>query len=369
MVLSGGGTGGHIYPALAVAQALREQEGVPGDGLDLLYVGVRGRLDEAIVAPSGLEFAAVRAGPLRVGSPLRAFGSTMSLLAGTVQAWRLLGRVRPDVVFATGGYASVPVGIAAWLRRKPLLVYLPDVRPGWAVRLLSRLATHIVTTTEPARRELPRGKSSVVGYPVRRAFWSATRDEARTRLGLPLDAKVLLVSGASQGARRINEAVAAQLDALLEVSHVVHLTGRAAEAEARGRADTLPEAKRERYHVFGYLEEMTDAMAAADLAVLRSGASVLGELPAAGLPAVLVPGVYEGWDQLPNARYLEEQGAAVVLEQDRLEELAETVRELFSDDARRRAMGEAARRLAQPEAAARIAQMLRDAALGEGVAA
>ena len=368
MILSGGGTGGHVYPALAVAQALRQQAG-PEDAPELLYVGVRGRLDEAIVAPSGLEFAAVRAGPLRVGSPLRAFGSMLSLFAGTMQAWRLLGGFRPDIVFATGGYASVPVGIAAWLRRRPLLVYLPDVRPGWAVRLLSRLAMHIATTTEPARRELPRGKSSVVGYPVRDAFWSTTRDEARARLGLPLDARVLLVSGASQGARRLNEAVAAQLDELLDVGHLVHLTGRATEAEARNQADTLPEAKRERYHVFGYLEEMADAMAAADLAVLRAGASVLGELPAAGLPAVLVPGVYEGWDQRPNARYLEEQGAAVVLEQDRLEELAETVRGLFSDDARRRAMGEAARRLAQPEAAARIARMLREAALGEGVAA
>ena len=183
MILSGGGTGGHIYPALAVAQALRQEPGAEGPP-ELLYVGVRGRLDEVIVGQAGLPFEAVRAGPLRVGSPLGILRGLANLVAGTAQAWRLLGRHRPDVVFATGGYASVPVGIAARWRRRPLLVYLPDVRPGWAVRLLSRLATRIATTTERALSELPAGKADVVGYPVREAFWSANREEARRRLGL-----------------------------------------------------------------------------------------------------------------------------------------------------------------------------------------
>ena len=368
MILSGGGTGGHIYPALAVAQALRQEGESPPE---LLYVGVRGRLDEVIVGRAGLPFQAVRAGPLRVGSPLRALRGLVDLIVGTVQAWRLVGRFRPDVVFATGGYASVPVGIAARWRRRPLLVYLPDVRPGWAVRLLSRLATQVATTIERALGELPAGRAVAVGYPVREAFWSADRGEARRRLGLPSEeAKVLLVSGASQGAHQLNVAVAEQLDRLLDLCHLLHLTGRADEAELRARREALPEARRGRYHVFGYLEEMALAMAAADLAVLRAGASVLGELPAAGLPAVLVPGRYQGWDQSPNARYLEERGAAVVLENDRLERLTDVVRPLLSDDARRRAMGEAARRLAQPEAARRLAQMLRGAASrGRGVAA
>jgi UDP-N-acetylglucosamine--N-acetylmuramyl-(pentapeptide) pyrophosphoryl-undecaprenol N-acetylglucosamine transferase len=371
VILSGGGTGGHIYPALAVAQALRREAGAESP-LELLYVGVRGRLDDSIVGRAGLPFAAVRAGPLRVGSPLAVLRGLANLAVGTAQAWRLLGRFRPDAVFATGGYASVPVGIAARGRRLPLLVYLPDVRPGWAVRLLSRLATRIATTTERSLDELPGGKAVAVGYPVREAFWSADREEARRRLGLPMEAKVLLVSGASQGAHSLNVAVADQLDELLELGHLLHLTGRADEAELCARRDALPETKRERYHVFGYLEDIADAMAAADLAVLRAGASVLGELPAARLPAVLVPGVYEGWDQSPNARYLEEQGAAVVLENGRLGRLTGVVRELLSDDARRGAMSEAVRQLAEPEAARRIAQILREASArgsARGVAA
>ncbi len=372
MILSGGGTGGHIYPALAVAQALRQETGT-GASPEMLYVGVRGRLDDSIVGRAGLQFAAVRAGPLRVGSPLAALRNLANLSLGTLQAWRVLGRFRPDVVFATGGYGSVPVGVAARLRRRPLLVYLPDVRPGWAVRLLSRLATRIAATNELASGGLPAGKAVAVGYPVRESFWAASRKDARGRLGLPADADVLLVSGASQGAHSLNVAIAEQLDDLLEICQVVHLTGQTDEPVLRARRDALPEAKRGRYHVFGYLEEMADAMAAADLAVLRAGASVLGELPAAGLPAVLVPGVYEGgYDQRANARYLEERGAALVLEGRRLDRLTEVVRELLSDDARRRAMGEAARRLAQPDAARRIARMLREVSLessAQGVAA
>jgi UDP-N-acetylglucosamine--N-acetylmuramyl-(pentapeptide) pyrophosphoryl-undecaprenol N-acetylglucosamine transferase len=364
VILSGGGTGGHIYPALAVAQALRQEAG-PGGPPDLLYVGVSGRLDAAIVGQAALPFAAVRAGPLRVSSPLGALRGLANLAIGSVQAWRLLGRFQPDAVFATGGYGSGPVGVAARLRRRPLLVYLPDIRAGWAVRLLSRLATNIAATTEQALSALPAGKAVIVGYPVREHFWSASREEARGRFGLPADARVLLVSGASQGARSLNVAVAEQLNELLETCYVLHLTGRTDETEMRARRDALPEATRERYRVFGYLEEMADAMAAADLAVLRAGASVLGELPAMGLPAVLVPGVYEGgYDQRANARYLEERGAAVVLENERLDRLSEVVRRLLSDGAKRHAMGEAARRLAQPEAARRIARMLQEASAG-----
>ena len=361
VVLSGGGTGGHIYPCLAVAQALRQEAGA--NAPELLYIGVRGRMDEQIVGRAGLPFVAINAGPLRVASLTGQIRGLANLARGTLEAWRLLGRFRPDAVFATGGYASVPVGIAARARRAPLLVYLPDVRPGWAVRLLSRLATRIATTTERSRGELPKEKTVADGYPVREPFWSADREAARRALSLPQDEKVLLVTGASQGARSLNMAIANNLDELLPECHVLHLTGRGDEQAMLARRDELPPALRERYHVRGYLEEMADAMAAADLAVMRAGASTLGELPAAGLPAVLVPGVYEGgYTQHANASYLEEQGAAVIVDGSQLGRLTGVVRELLADDARRHAMAEAARRLAQPEAARTLARMVLEAA-------
>jgi len=359
VVLSGGGTGGHVYPALAVAEVLREDAAAH----ELLYIGARGRMDEQLVKPTGLRFEAVRAAPLRVGSPIAALRNFATLLIGTAQAWFTLRRFRPDVVFATGGYASVPVGIAARARRRPLVVYLPDVTPGWAVRLLSKLATRIATTTDKSLRKLPVGKAQAVGYPVRAAFWSAERGEARKRLGLPQDGPVLLVTGASQGARSINRAVAQHLDRLLDGCLVLHLTGRADEAELRARRDALPAATRGRYYVFGFLDDMAGAMAAADLAVMRSGASVLGELPAAGLPAILVPGVYAaGHNQRDNAQFLADQGAAVVLENEQLDRLNTVVRELLADEAHHRSMAEAMRKLARPNAAKDIARMLEEVA-------
>jgi UDP-N-acetylglucosamine--N-acetylmuramyl-(pentapeptide) pyrophosphoryl-undecaprenol N-acetylglucosamine transferase len=337
--------------------------------MELLYIGVSGRMDDRIVGRTSVPFESVAAGPLRVRSPLAIVRGLWQLLVGTMQAWRLLGRFRPDVVFATGGYASVPVGIASRSRGRALLLYLPDVNPGWAVRLLSRLATRIVTTTERSLNDLPAGKASVVGYPVRSEFWSGNRLEARERLGLPRDEKVLLVAGASQGARKINHAVRDQLDGLLDHCYVLHLTGAADEAELQAARSLLPDNKQQRYHVAGYLDEMADAMLAADLAVLRSGASVLGELPAAGLASVLVPGVYEGgYNQRANAQYMEDQGAAVVLENDELGSLTDVVRSLLDDDAKRQQMADSVRKLARPEAADQIAAMLIEAT-PQGVAA
>jgi UDP-N-acetylglucosamine--N-acetylmuramyl-(pentapeptide) pyrophosphoryl-undecaprenol N-acetylglucosamine transferase len=359
VVLAGGGTGGHVYPALAAGEALRAASSSP---VDLLYAGIRGRMDEPIVRAAGIPFEAVSAGPLRVRSPGQLVRSLWRLAAGTLQAWRLLGRVRPAAVFATGGYTSVPVGIAARLRRRPVIVYLPDVRPGWAVRLLARIATRIATTTDRSLEALPRGKAVVTGYPVRPQFWTVDRMGSRQALGLPDDAQVLLVTGASQGARRLNEAIAAQLEDLLAACHILHLTGRADEGRMRERRKALPANLRGRYHVLGYTEDMAGAMAAADLALARAGASTLGELPAAALPAILVPGVYEGWDQSPNARYLEEHGVAVVLSNERLDELTPLVQELFSDSQRLDAMRAASRALAKPDAAAKIAQLILEAA-------
>jgi UDP-N-acetylglucosamine--N-acetylmuramyl-(pentapeptide) pyrophosphoryl-undecaprenol N-acetylglucosamine transferase len=324
----------------------------------MLYIGVRGRIDEKIVPREGIPFRAVAAGPLRVESPFRFAGNTLKLATGVAQSLWTLFRYNPDVVFATGGYASVPVGFAARLLRKPMVVFLPDVTPGWAVRLLSRLATRMTTTSERALEYLPKHKTRVVGYPVRRDFWELDRRSARKRMLLPDDAKVLLVTGASQGARAINEAVLAALPDLLPRAHVVHLTGADDEPRAYEARDRLDASLRERYHVHGYFDDMAAAMTAADLVVSRSGASTLGELPAAGAPAILVPGEYEGWSQAPNAEFLQTAGAAVMLRNAELSALGATIVELLEDDGRRARMTAAMRALARPDAARDLARTL-----------
>ncbi len=202
MIFAGGGTGGHVYPGLAVARALESELASRGEPLEMLYLGIRGRVDEALVPQAGLEFRAIDAGQLRVGSPLTFARNSLRLVRGVAQSIGIVRGFRPDVVFATGGYASVPVGVATRLLRRPLVVYLPDVTPGWAVRLLSRLATRMATTSDRALDYLPRAKSAVVGYPVREEFWTADRASARAALGLPAEANVLLVAAGSLGARR-----------------------------------------------------------------------------------------------------------------------------------------------------------------------
>ena len=241
VVLAGGGTGGHIYPGLSVAAALPAALAARGAGLELLYIGIKGRVDEVVVPRAGIPFETVAAGQLRVSSPLTFARNVLRLAWGSLQAVGILRRFKPDVVFATGGYSSVPVGVAARILRRPLVVYLPDVTPGWAVRMLARLATLMATTSERALEHLPEGKTRVVGYPVREDFWSLDRATARDRLGLPADAKVVLVTGASLGAARLNEAIASALGALLERAYVLHLTGPAKGGEAAATLAQLPE--------------------------------------------------------------------------------------------------------------------------------
>jgi UDP-N-acetylglucosamine--N-acetylmuramyl-(pentapeptide) pyrophosphoryl-undecaprenol N-acetylglucosamine transferase len=356
VVFCGGGTGGHVYPALTVASALKRL--APSD-LEILYIGVKGKIDADLVGRERIPFKAVTAAPLRTASAPNSARGGLKTIAGMTQAYSILGRFKPDAVFATGGYGSVGVALAAKVRKIPVLLFEPGPEAGMAVKLLSQMADRIAVTIPPALSHMPRSKTSLTGYPVRRAFFEASRDEARKRLGLQLDMPVLLVSGASSGASKLNDAVISLAPDVLRTAQLLHLSGLNDETRVRGERAKLPPDLQQRYHLHAYLhDEMPLALAAADLAVMRSGGSVLGELPATCLPAVLVPGEYEGWDQSPNARYLEEQGAAVMLPQSRIDELPAVVKGLLSDEPRRRRMKEELGRLAQPDADERLARIL-----------
>src|SRR5436190_3895692 len=196
VVCCGGGTGGHVYPALTVASALKRAVEGP---LDLLYIGVRGKIDAELVAREGIPFASVTAGPLRTPTPFGTAAGGLKLLAGIVQSYFLLRRFRPDVVFATGGYGSVGVGLAARLRRLPLLLFEPGPEAGLAVRLLAKYADRIAVTIPPAQAMMPAAKTTMPGYPVRPAFFNRVRNDARAHIGMLERLPVLLVSGASSG--------------------------------------------------------------------------------------------------------------------------------------------------------------------------
>ena len=356
LLLSGGSSGGHILPGLSVAAALRSLD---PEGAEFLYVGTRHGVESMLVPDADIPFAAVSARPLRGRHPLSQLWSCGVILIGIWQARAVLRRFRPHAVFVTGGYASVPVGVAAWLRRVPLVLFLPDIEPGWAVRLLARLATRICVTDAHSLPRLPGRKAVATGYPLRAVFREIDRPRARARFRLD-GRPAVLITGAVQGAERINRAVAAHLDALLDVAHVIHVTGIGNDRDHRVRREALPPALQERYQIYDYLgDDLPIAMAACDLAVSRAGAAVLGEFPAAGLPAVLVPLPAGGGLQRRNAAVLAQAGAALVVDDRKADSaLLPATLALLRDPERLESMRRAAQSRARLDGAERIAEIL-----------
>ncbi|MGD9892921.1 MAG: glycosyltransferase [Dehalococcoidia bacterium] len=359
VIFAGGGTAGHVYPGLSVAEALRALQ----PDVRMIYAGTGDAEEERIVRAAGLRYTSVPATGVRGRSPVRAARSMATIATGTERAVRLLAHLAPDAVFATGGYGSVPVALAAGIRRVPLVLFLPDVYPGWAVRFTARWATALATTTEAALEFLPFGKTRVTGYPVRHAFFAIDRQRARDRTGLPPRVPVLLVTGGSSGAVSLNTAFARHLPQFTTLAHVVHLTGHRDEArmlEYRGR---LTEAQQSRYRVQAYADDMPALMASADLAITRAGASTLGELPAVGLPAVMMPLQQVSSDQVRNARFLESQGAAVTIDGEAAaDQLYAAVQGILTDTERLAAMRRAMTGLARADAARDIARLIVESA-------
>ncbi|MHB1319367.1 MAG: undecaprenyldiphospho-muramoylpentapeptide beta-N-acetylglucosaminyltransferase [Anaerolineae bacterium] len=362
VLFTGGGTGGHVYPALAVADRLKAR-GV--ELAQLAWVGRPASIEEKLVTHYGMSYRPISSGALRGRSPWQVFTSVFHLLRGVGEGRRLIGELKPDAIFSTGGYVTAPLTVAAWMHHVPVLIYLPDMEPGLAVRFLARFATRVCVSFDSVAAFFDRRKVLVTGYPVRQELLTADRELARVRLGLD-GSQVLLVLGGSSGAHSINQAVSRRLDALLEVAQVVHVTGAADLDALQELRATLPIARAARYHLYGYLhEEMIDALVAADLVVARAGASTLAELPAARLPAILVPYPYAGEHQRVNAGYLAQRGGAVIVTDADLDaRLLGTVRGLLSDESRMADMAAAMWSISVPDAADRLAECLLDVAQG-----
>jgi UDP-N-acetylglucosamine--N-acetylmuramyl-(pentapeptide) pyrophosphoryl-undecaprenol N-acetylglucosamine transferase len=351
--LAGGGTGGHAYPAMAVAERLRDSFDT-----ELVYYGTERGPERALAEDMGIPFHAISASQVRGRSPARLISGVFNLLRGQRSARREMRRDRPDALFATGGYASAPIGRAARASRVPLLLFLPDVKPGWAVRYMQRQATTVACSVDASLQYLPAKKTVVTGYPVRRQFELATREDGARHFSLDASVRTVLVTGGSQGAHFINRAISGGLRQLLERAQVLHICGPAEESWLARERDQLPEWQRDRYRLLPYTDQMGLAMAVSDLAVTRAGASTLGELPSATLPAVLIPGSFS--DQHHNADLLIDHGAAAVVPSNEVEDLVGTVVDLLNDDARLTTMREALRALDRPDAADRLAALLRE---------
>jgi len=341
-------------PTETDARARREER------LDLLWVGSRGGIEAKMVMGAGVEFVALAAGGVRGMGPWTALRNGAQIVGSSAEAHRILRSFRPDVVLVTGGYACVPVTLAAWAKRVPVLVYLPDVVPGLAIRFLSRLATSVAVTSEDSVRHLPRRKVVVTGYPVRPGFLTTDRAQARRLFSLDPSIPTLLVFGGSRGARSINQALVYGLPELLPTCQVIHVSGDLDAPWVEEATQSLPRDLRQRYQHHAYLAEMPAALVAADLAVARAGAATMGEFPAASLPSIMIPYPHSGQHQAHNARYMERHGAARVLEDNELQDkLVPAIQALLADQHALSEMRASAKALARPNAAADIAQQAR----------
>lgn len=347
-----------MYPALAVHYALAGKYA----NLETLWVGGEGGMEAELVKRAGISYRSIPAAGVH-GVGLRALpGNLARLTRGVLAARRILREFHPDVMFFTGGYVAAPMAFAG--RKIPAVLYVPDIEPGLALKFLSRFADRIAVTVSDSRKYFSHpGRLVVTGYPLRADLVNWSREKAARHFGLSSDLPVLLVTGGSKGARSINMAVLKTLDQLLGIAQVVHITGSldwpVIEQAARG----LPENLKPRYHAMPYLHEMGAALAAADLVLARAGASTLGEYPFFGLPAVLVPYPYAWRYQKVNADHLAEHNAAVVLQDELLnEKLFVVVRDLLNNKAKLEAMRVAMRSLSHPNAADAIASQLAELA-------
>jgi UDP-N-acetylglucosamine--N-acetylmuramyl-(pentapeptide) pyrophosphoryl-undecaprenol N-acetylglucosamine transferase len=343
-ILAGGGTGGHVIPALAIANELKKSHAA-----EVLFIGTARGIENRLVPAAGYPLQLVRVGALKNVSVMTRAKTAFDLPRALWDASRMLNEFVPDVVIGVGGYASGPAMLAAIFKHLPTLAFEPNVVPGFANRMVARFvsgaAVHFEETAKYFRH------AEVTGVPVRHAFFEIPVKQGGT--------PTLLVFGGSQGAHAINQAMIRCLPELQRQSpgiHIIHQTGERDYNDALAAYASVHESA----EVFKFIENMPAAFARADLLVCRSGASTVAEIAAAGKPAIFVPFPRAADDhQRVNAEALAGEGAAVVVEESRLEGvwLAETISTLLQDEARLHRMSEAARSLAHPNAARDIAAL------------
>ena len=388
-LLTGGGTGGHVYPALAIANEIRQTR----TDAEFLYVGHRDKLDAWVVPEQGYSIRFVRARPFprtRSLVPLLRFASVLAV--GVVQAAFILLRYRPQIIISTGGFVSAPILFAhgamakVGLSRARVFLYEPNAYPGLLNQITGRLAQRIGVAFEQAGRWFDAKRVAVVGYPVRRSFLNLDRLAAREKLGIDQGRKVVLAFGGSGGAKAINEAVLAALPRWQAAGlEVIHVTGRYKGPDYDAVADTEAalaamgmEGECDWYRRLDYADEIVDLIAVADLVICRAGAGTLTEMAVSGTPTLIVPLPTSAEDhQALNAREMERIGAAQVLYQEAFwdnasiysgldgEKLAQQVLALCADDERLQAMSAAAKTMPKANSLELIAAELDNLTTGQ----
>ncbi|GAW92144.1 undecaprenyldiphospho-muramoylpentapeptide beta-N-acetylglucosaminyltransferase [Calderihabitans maritimus] len=368
VLVTGGGTGGHVYPAISIIRGLQKKL----SQVEVLYVGTRRGLEADIVPKEGIPFRTITVTGLERKLSWRAVTTVCKGITGMVQARQLLKQFRPDVVIGTGGYVSGPVVLLAALMGYPTLLHEQNALPGLTNRWLARFVDVICVTFPDSLAYFPEKKGRVTGLPVRPEILRVTRDEGIKKLGLDFRKKTLLALGGSRGARSINRAMLSVVQKYLasEALQIIHVTGRDGYQETMAGLERLgiDVVNSGNITIKPYLYHIEYALAAADLVVARAGAAFLAEMMIKGIPGILIPYPYAAENhQEFNARSLERQGAAVVIPDVELngQRLLATVENLMADQERLRRMSERCRQLGKPGALEDIVNAVMELAGGK----
>jgi len=356
IVIAGGGTGGHLYPALAIAEAIKQR----AHDAEIVFIGTAGKIEARVVPREGYRFETIWISGFRRTLSWSLLSFPFKLCVSIVQSFRLLRRLKPDVVIGTGGYVCGPPVFAASVLGIPAVLQEQNSYPGVTTRMLAKRVNEVFLSFEKSRRLLPgRIKATIAGNPVRASVGGASRSEAAAFFGFVPALKTVLVFGGSLGASSINAAVRRHLEKLIAGStQLLWQTGERDFSMAEGTAQALTPEEQRRIKVLPFIDRMDLAFGASDIAVCRAGASTLAELALAGMPAILVPYPYAAADhQTENAHAVAEQGAAIFCaDQEISAKLGELLTGLLNDDARRAELSRNMRSLARPDAAAKIAE-------------
>lgn len=358
ILVSGGGTSGHIYPLLEVVDLLGKRQPI-----EALYVGGKGNIEETLV-PEHMNFKSIPVGKLRRHITLLHLRDSTRLVRGLLEARSIIRKFKPDIIFTKGGYVSFPVIMAASQANIPVIFHESDIVMGLANRLAGRVASKICVGF-PINNYSDKLTNKLIytGNPVRSSFFDKVKSSDRKVFGLKKDFPVLLITAGSQGAVAINEAIRPILKSLLRRTQVIHLTGTKSESIFTDFKNGLPKSLSNHYHPFGYLKTgMDSAVKSSSLVIARAG-STFSELTAAGKPMILIP-LPSGASnhQVKNAEYFAKEGAALSLSQNHLtpERLLRTINSLLQDEHRLESMASRSRKNSKPDATDKIVRILEE---------
>ncbi len=359
IVLTGGGTGGHLFPLIAVAKELKN---ILGEEASFLYVGAGGDLEKETMAKEGIAARRVLSGKWRRYFSFKNFLDPFKIPIGIVQSLWILLWYMPDAIFSKGGYGSIPVVITAWIYRIPVLVHESDAVPGMANQILAKFSSRVAVSYPSAEQYFPKYEAALTGNPIRTEITQGQAQALRSRFGLTESKPIVLVLGGSQGSQIVNRAIVKILPRLLQRVQIVHQTGEKNYDETvRMAAEFGIKAGREGYIPIKFLDSnlYKDALAAADLVISRAGANAISEIAANFKPVILIPLENSANEhQSRNAYELAKIGGALVLEKMNLGEhiLLQKIEKLLGDEELRQNMGRKIRAFYHPEAAEKLAR-------------